>query len=201
MNLFKSAFGPHLFFLAFYVAYFVHFQNYAPVAVLVVAAFFYVQLMCVPATSREISLACDDEIRARMDEFGEIAGDFSSPEGGEVYFEKLVKAGRYKEALPHLLDFAENEDPQAMYLLACLYVQGQAVPKNMSQAIMLLEHSADRGYPQAQTLLAVYYGDGKYVKANFNKVMELLTLAARQGEPRAIKLLNRLAKPQSDSRH
>jgi hypothetical protein len=199
--------GLHLFFLAFYVAVCMFFQSYAPLFALGVAAVFYTLLMRVHSVSRRRFQACVEDIKSRMEKFCHPPGEFFSYDRdlAEPRFQKLVKAGKYKEALPLLLDGVDNSDPQAMYLLACMYAQGQTVPQSMSQAVLLLEASADLDYAKAQTLLGVYYGDGKHVPPDLYKATDLLTKAARQGEPRALHLLNKLTAsnltPSSDSCH
>ena len=78
---------------------------------------------------------------------------------------------------------AENGDPEAQYLLAVRYLNGQGVPQDNEEAVTWLKRSADHGHPGAQDSLGVRYATGQGVAQNDVEALSWFRRAAEQGHP------------------
>lgn len=63
--------------------------------------------------------------------------------------EEAYKNDEYELALEHLRPLAEQGNPRALYILADMYIDGEAVPQDIERGLKLLEESADADYPEA----------------------------------------------------
>lgn len=67
--------------------------------------------------------------------------------------EEAYKNDEYELALEHLRPLAEEGNPRALYILADMYIDGEAVAQDIERGLKLLEESADADYPEAHKAL------------------------------------------------
>lgn len=94
----------------------------------------------------------------------------------------LQKKGREKEAVRWLQKATEQEDGEAMALLASCYLNAFGVDPNERRAIQLLVASVRQGCAFGQYLLGVCYLKGRGVKPHVRKAVNLFRLSAEQGD-------------------
>jgi uncharacterized protein len=75
---------------------------------------------------------------------------------------------------------AEMGDAQAQLALGSAYYTGNAVTKDLVEAVKLHRKAAEQGVPVAQFLLALYYANGDGVKKNPAEAVKWLRKAAEQ---------------------
>jgi TPR repeat protein len=56
--------------------------------------------------------------------------------------------------------FINENNPEALFLLAKLHEEGYGVDRNIERAIQYIERSSKQGYSKASTKLAHYYYSG-----------------------------------------
>jgi TPR repeat protein len=91
----------------------------------------------------------------------------------------------YEKSIEYFTLAIQENDPNAMYGLACMYVHGQGVAKSFERAVELFALAANQGHATAQYNSGVAYANGKSVAQSDEKAFELLTLAANQGYAKA----------------
>ncbi len=120
------------------------------------------------------------------------------------YLEKAANADNFPEAKLDLGDYywgyeknaekwlywynkAINEDHsgKALFAMACHYLQGEGVRKDIGKAQALLEKSADAGYGEAAMILAQQYEQ----RSNYEKARHYYTIAAHAGNQNALAIL------------
>ena len=84
--------------------------------------------------------------------------DSDSPAGSEVETafrtgERLYRQKDYVNALPYLLDAAEQEHAEAIYLLAMCYMNGYGIEEDYESAFDLMVAAARRGSASAQKFM------------------------------------------------
>lgn len=83
----------------------------------------------------------------------------------------------------HLLEDARNNDREAKYTLAHLYLKGQGgIPYDVEEAIKLLEQAAKTGHQMAAFELGVLYLEGTRVRKDRSLALEWFTRAAQMGQ-------------------
>ncbi|WP_436659828.1 SEL1-like repeat protein [Acinetobacter sp. P1(2025)] len=76
---------------------------------------------------------------------------------------------------------ANNDNPQALYVLSMAYQNGYMVKTNEDKGLEYLEKSAKLGWPEAEYSLAYLYLMGYNVKADTAKAVDLFTKSADHG--------------------
>ena len=89
--------------------------------------------------------------------------------------------GDYATALNVWKPQAEQGNAKAQFLLASMYLGGQGVPQNVTEAAKWLRLSAAQAFDSAQSLLGRLYADGVGVSQNFTEAVKWYRLAAEQG--------------------
>jgi outer membrane PBP1 activator LpoA protein len=86
----------------------------------------------------------------------------SHNQNSEYYFniaQELYEAKQYEQAYKIVLKLAENNDPQAKYLLGYLTYYGQGTAENKALGTQLIQSSADAGYrPAIEGLVMIKHG-------------------------------------------
>lgn len=83
----------------------------------------------------------------------------------------------------HLLEDARNNDREAQYTLAQLYLKGQGgISYDVEEAIRLLEQAAKTGHQMAAFDLGLLYLDGTRVSKDRTKALNWFTRAAEMGQ-------------------
>lgn len=102
---------------------------------------------------------------------GELAGIYMDGNQELGFTKDLTKANKYWEMA------ASQGDPVASYCLGINYLQGNGVPKNMSEAFFWIDSSSRAGLWEAQGLAAEFYEKGIATKKDLQKAAELRKLA------------------------
>lgn len=76
---------------------------------------------------------------------------------------------------------ANNDDANAQYQLALMYDLGLGVDKDLSQAFIWYQKSAQQNYPKAQYNLGVAYALGKGVKKDIGLAKSWVKKANENG--------------------
>lgn len=83
----------------------------------------------------------------------------------------------------HLLEDARNNDREAQYTLAQLYLKGQGgIPYDVEEAIKLLEQAAKTGHQMAAFDLGLLYLDGTRVRKDRTRALYWFTRSAEMGQ-------------------
>lgn len=83
----------------------------------------------------------------------------------------------------HLLEDARNNDREAQYTLAHLYLKGKGgIPYDVEEAIRLLEQAAKTGHQMAAFELGLLYLDGTRVRKDRSKALNWFTRSAEMGQ-------------------
>ena len=97
--------------------------------------------------------------------------------------------GKFSLAASQLEKLAAQNNSEAKYQLAVLYLNGKGVKKSASRAEALLIESSVKS-PRAAFLLGNLYHKGKQLNQNPQSAKYYLTLAANNGNKQAIKILD-----------
>lgn len=100
---------------------------------------------------------------------------------GVCCFEK----GAYEEAHTWLTKAAEQNIPEAQYLLALLYEEGAGTVQNYSEAFRWYHNAALNGMAKAQYYTGLYYVKGKGTEASSADAIIWFRKAAEQNHPAA----------------
>ncbi len=87
----------------------------------------------------------------------------------------------YRQAVPLLLQAAEQELADAQYLLGLCYDNGSGVPQNSTHAFSWYGKAAQQGHAPAQFRLGQFYAAGTVIQQNFSLAAHWYKLAAEQG--------------------
>ena len=101
---------------------------------------------------------------------------------------KLFQAGRIDEAVPWIEKAASAEQLLAQNLLGVMYLNGLAVPLDLTKAATLLIQSAERGLKEASYTLAGLYANGFGVAENQKTSWHYLMQACRGGHAPAFRI-------------
>lgn len=88
----------------------------------------------------------------------------------------------YKKGVKMLEKAIKDGNPQAMYALAKLRLDGTRIEQNPTQGLGLLTQSAALGYAQAQCALGDMYFEGRGVDQNYSEAARLYNEAYEQGQ-------------------
>jgi uncharacterized protein len=102
------------------------------------------------------------------------------------------KQADYAKALKLLRPLAEQGVAEANYYLAKMYVNGQGVTQNGTEALKRFRLAAERGHSGAQVRIAFEYDAQAFIRdsaANKKEALRLYRLAAEQGNPDAQRIL------------
>lgn len=101
---------------------------------------------------------------------------------GNVHYMGLL--GQPKDAGKALDWYKKAVDagsPEATYVMARLYLDGQYVERDVNYAYILLEKSAELNYHEAMYVLAIQYEDGNYFERDTQKALYWYEKAAKEG--------------------
>lgn len=102
----------------------------------------------------------------------------------------LHGAKDFKKALPLMQESAMLGYPAAMCMLGSMYLLGQGVRENGSEAERWLVMAAEAGFEGAVSLLGMAYATGKAgVPVNRQKAREMLQACAARGEEQSARML------------
>ena len=110
-----------------------------------------------------------------------------------AYTEALAfrNANEHGKALPLMIEAAELGNVQAMSVLGSMYLLGQGVKEDGSQAVMWLQKAIDGGFESAISVLGMAYATGKAgVQIDIAKARKMLNFAAEQGDQQSAKMLS-----------
>ena len=87
---------------------------------------------------------------------------------------------------------AELGDSEAQYKLGLMYLDGQGVKKDETEAVRWLRKAAEQGQPDAQLRLGWMYKKGQGVVKDETEAVKWVRKAAEQGLPEAKENLRKL---------
>ena len=93
----------------------------------------------------------------------------------------LASQERFVEAAEWLRQASDLHNRYAQYCLAKLLLIGDAIPKNVEEAVRLLTESAERGNQYSQYALGKLYLLGKEISQDWDAAVYWFTMAAEQG--------------------
>lgn len=94
-----------------------------------------------------------------------------------IYFSQK---GEYKKAIELFNKSLSNDNINAKYALAFMYLNGFGVEKDLKQSFKLLDSSKDF-IPSSAYQLAIFYFEGIYVSKDSTEALDLLEYAANKG--------------------
>ena len=98
-----------------------------------------------------------------------------------------------EEAFSLLLNAANQEDVDAQFLVALMYINGRGVPRNDAEGVNWLLKASNQGHTQSQYYLALFYKNGWGMEKEDNEQsLKWLMSAAEQGQANAQYLLGSL---------
>ena len=95
--------------------------------------------------------------------------------------------------LPDVRKMAEQGDAEAQWRLGTLYLKGDGVWQNDTEAAKWFQRAADQSYIPALTALGSQYWAGRGVQQNYNKAYFWYDVALAKGDQNAESQLNALA--------
>lgn len=108
-----------------------------------------------------------------------------------ISIKQLLLTGQYQQALPQIIELAEQGNSQAQYQLALMYLQGNSVNTSTKKAeYWLLQASALN--KKASYLIGSLYAQGKGLTKDLDKAKTLLALSKTQGNSKAKQLYDSL---------
>lgn len=111
----------------------------------------------------------------------------------------LQEQGRLEEAMGWYQQAAEARNQATQYHMGKLYLQGDAVPQNVTKAVEYLTGAAEQGHQYAQYALGKLYLTGDEISLDKEQAAYWLTQSAAQGNQYAQFLLEHQNKNQSPS--
>lgn len=107
------------------------------------------------------------------------------PKSSRTSVGKAQTTARPVERVSQQLDPEGNQnitDAEQQFTIACQYLNGKGVPKDLSKAADLFQKAADKGHAEAQYNLGVCYHRGDGVSKDLTKAVEWWQKAAAQGD-------------------
>ena len=98
---------------------------------------------------------------------------------------RAFSRGDYQVAFAELLPLAEQNDANAQFSIAFLYMSGRGVSQDPSEAVKWYRRSAEQGNLSAQTNLGVLYETGQGVEKDFAEALKWYRSAADLGDSTA----------------
>src|SRR5215831_19451609 len=89
--------------------------------------------------------------------------------------------GDYATALRELLPLAQQGDAEAQARLGSMYLWGQGVPQNYTEAVKWTQRAAEQGHAKAQANLGMMYHEGQGVPQSYAEAVKWTQRAAEQG--------------------
>ena len=108
---------------------------------------------------------------------------FKDSAGSDEDFAIVIRAidhmaeKKFNTAFSELEPIAETKNRTAMYYLAYLYMTGQGVSQNYSEAMRLYNESAEMGDGQSQVMLSKIYAEGVVAERNPKKAYAWAAIA------------------------
>lgn len=100
-------------------------------------------------------------------------------------YKEAMEKGDYQTALSELRPLAEKGDPEAQYIIACMYYTGEGMPQSYAEAAKWCKKAADQGLAKAQYNLGVMYHKGQGVPKDLLEAFKWYRKAAGQGDVQA----------------
>jgi TPR repeat protein len=94
---------------------------------------------------------------------------------------KAYEEHDYRTAVQEWRPLAEAGDTAAQFNLGTMYLDGQGVPQDETEAVRWFRAAADQGYTKAQRNLGEMYAIGKGVKRDYIQAHMWLNLCAASG--------------------
>ncbi|MES9955441.1 MAG: tetratricopeptide repeat protein [Sedimenticola sp.] len=101
-------------------------------------------------------------------------------------------AGSYASAIEYLTPVAENNDPQAQYLLSVVYQSQRGPHGDEYRSFEWCHRAAQQGHAEAQFQLGMMYLNGIGVTEDDSDALEWIGRAADNKHPRAVMLYDYL---------
>jgi uncharacterized protein len=98
---------------------------------------------------------------------------------------EAYKAGDYATALQEFKPLAEQGNAKAQYFLGGMYVNGNGVPQDATEAVKWFRLSAEQGNAGAQAFLGTLYEFGNGVLQDYAEAIKWFRLSAVQGNATA----------------
>ena len=98
---------------------------------------------------------------------------------------RAFSRGDFQAAFNELLPLAEQEDANAQFSIAFLYMSGKGVNQDTTEAVKWYRRSAEQGNLSAQTNLGVLYETGQGVDKDFSEAIKWYRSAAELGDATA----------------
>jgi TPR repeat protein len=80
-----------------------------------------------------------------------------------------------------ITELAKNDDAEAQYKLALIYELGMGVEKDLSQAFLWYQKSAQQNHPKAQYNLGIFFALGKYLEKDITQAKHWIKQAHKNG--------------------
>ena len=93
----------------------------------------------------------------------------------------LLSSGAYGQSFEETKLLAEQGDANAQYNLGNMYIYGNGVPENNTEAVKWYRLAAEQGQANAQYNLGNIYLNGNFVPENYVEALKWYRLAAEQG--------------------
>ncbi len=107
----------------------------------------------------------------------------SAAQQGDAMAQLKLAMANAKDSIKWYSQAAEQGDPKALHWMAVSYLNGDGVPKDMSQAIQFYTKAADSGYALSQYNLGMMYVLGQGVDRSEAEALQLFQKAAGQNLP------------------
>lgn len=89
------------------------------------------------------------------------------------YIEQLKKELKYDEVYDYIMSYMEKDDPEAYYIYATWYDNGEVIDQDMSEAIHYYKIAMNMGHELARKRLAEYFYElGNYSREYALKASE-----------------------------
>ena len=102
-----------------------------------------------------------------------------------VAIDRAIAQANYGEAIAALKPLADDSNPKAQVRLGKLYLEGQGVPRNETEASRLFHKAAERGENEARLRLGDMYANGRGVPQSNFQAYVWYGVAARGGNAAA----------------
>ncbi len=94
--------------------------------------------------------------------------------------------GDYSTAIKEWRPLAEEGSAAAQFNVGRMYLDGQGVPQDPSQAAKWFERAAEQDYEKAQLNLGAMYGSGNGVKRDYVQAYKWLNICAAKGDGKCV---------------
>lgn len=122
--------------------------------------------------------------------FAQTLFDIFSPSTDDAF--AAYERGDYQEAFSIYLSLAEQGNANAQYNLGVMYLVGQGVPENNTEAMRWYRLAAEQGYDRPQFNLGRMYDEGQGVPQNAVRAYVWVSVAVALGLEDVRSALNRV---------